>query len=238
MSYTHFTLKEREYLQKLFLENKSIREIALTLGRSPSSVSREIRRNGSKPKKTDNRPYRYHPWRAECLAIQRRRTNTRRALKKDTPEWNYIVSKLEKSWPPETICARWHKDYPDRKPLHFSTIYRYITNKEFPSITPKTHLRRRGKRLLPRKSNYNSVQAGQNYPGVAGGNPQPDSDWRLGGGHRIRWDWERLIGYAGRPEKPLYQDWAAYEASCRRNQRRGREAAGRSAGKKYQFFCR
>ncbi|HIQ67013.1 MAG TPA: helix-turn-helix domain-containing protein, partial [Candidatus Faecousia excrementigallinarum] len=37
MSYTHFTLKEREYLQKLFLENKSIREIALTLGRSPSS---------------------------------------------------------------------------------------------------------------------------------------------------------------------------------------------------------
>lgn len=187
MSYTHFTLNERKYLQELFLENKSIREIASILGRSPSSVSREIRRNGSKPKKSDSRPYRYHPWRAECLAIQRRRSNTRRALQKDTPEWDYIVSKLKESWSPETICGRWHKDFPDRKPLHFSTIYRYITNKEFPSITPKTHLRRRGKRLFPRKSNYNSVQPDRIIP-----------EWPEEIRNRLRiGDWEGDTVYGG-----------------------------------------
>ena len=41
--------------------------------------------------------------------------------------------------------------------LHFE-IYRYIKKSRFPKITPKTHLRRRGKRILPRNSNYNSIQ--------------------------------------------------------------------------------
>ena len=34
----------------------------------------------------------------------------------------------------------------------------------FPKITPKKHLRRRGKRRLPRKSNYNSVQPDRIIP--------------------------------------------------------------------------
>ena len=64
-------------------------------------------------------------------------------------EWNYIVSHLEQYWSPEAICGRWHKDYPGKKTLCVSTIYRYIYLKRFPGITAKTHLRRRGKRILP-----------------------------------------------------------------------------------------
>lgn len=35
---------------------------------------------------------------------------------------------------------------------------------KFPKITPKQHLRRRGKRILPRNSNYNSIQPDRIIP--------------------------------------------------------------------------
>ena len=49
-------------------------------------------------------------------------------------------------------------EFPDRKPLCVSTIYRYIRLGKFPKITAKANLRRRGKRMLPRSSSYNSIQ--------------------------------------------------------------------------------
>ena len=58
LSYNHFTLDERKYLQELLSRGYSMRKIAGFLGRSPSSVSREIQRNRTHkhPKnKPDNR---------------------------------------------------------------------------------------------------------------------------------------------------------------------------------------
>ena len=46
--YTHFTLSEREYLEAKLKEGKSFRQIAKALGRSPSTISREVKRNWSK----------------------------------------------------------------------------------------------------------------------------------------------------------------------------------------------
>lgn len=57
-SYTHFTQDEREKLQKDLKKGKSMRQIAEELGRSPSSVSREVKRNFSKTKGW------YHAWHA------------------------------------------------------------------------------------------------------------------------------------------------------------------------------
>lgn len=73
-------------------------------------------------------------------------------------EWSYIVSRLKKYWSPETICGRWSKEHPDRKPLCASTIYRYIRLGRFPAISERTHLRRHGKRFCSRGSKYNSIQ--------------------------------------------------------------------------------
>ena len=52
MSYTHFTPEERKYLQKLLSEGLSMRKIVDVLERSPSTISREIKRN-----KTKNKPF-------------------------------------------------------------------------------------------------------------------------------------------------------------------------------------
>lgn len=151
MSYTHFTQNEREELQKLLARGYSFRKIAAILERSPSSISREVRRHKAKekPKKTDN-PYWYNFWHAQCCAIANRRKRVRSALTAGTEEWEYIVSHLEQYWSPEAICGRWHAEHPDRKELCFSTIYRYIYSKSFPQITAKSHLRRRGKKLVHR----------------------------------------------------------------------------------------
>ena len=54
MSYTHFTLTERFYLQELLNQKKSFREIAKEMNRSPSTISREVRRNWSKKKNRYN----------------------------------------------------------------------------------------------------------------------------------------------------------------------------------------
>ena len=124
-SYTHFTLSEREYLQKLLSEGYSFRKIADFLGRNVSSVSREINRNKSKyPKKKSNNKYRYHAWRAQNLYIRRRREKIRRSITPDSDEWNFIVSGLNKYWSPEMICGRWKLEHPSEKPLCISTIYR------------------------------------------------------------------------------------------------------------------
>ena len=139
MSYTHFTLSERKYLQQLLSEDKSFREIAAILERSPSTISREVRRNKAKYKphrKTDNK-YWYNHWRAENLYIRRRREQQRRALKEDTPEWEFIINGLKKFWSHETIYRRIQNINKKTKPLCSSTIYRYIYRPELPTITAK-----------------------------------------------------------------------------------------------------
>lgn len=165
-SYTHFTLEERKYLQKLLSEGKSLRKIAAILERSPSSVSREVKRNRSqyRPHNKPDNPYWYNHWRAHNLYIRRRREQQRRALKPKTPEWEFIVNGLLHYWSPETICGRWHREHPEDRKLSASTIYRYVKQKQFPNIAPKTHLRRRGKKKQTRNANYNSVQPDRIIP--------------------------------------------------------------------------
>lgn len=166
MSYTHFTLNERKYLQQLLSEGYSFRKIAALLGRSPSSVSREVRRNRAKYKphhKADNKHW-YNHWRAQNLYIRRRRESVRRRFRPGDTEWEYIVSALERFWSPEMLCGRWNKEHPAGKKLHFSTVYRYINRGDFPKITAKKHLRRRGKHFLPRASCYNTIQPDRLIP--------------------------------------------------------------------------
>lgn len=146
-------------------EGKSFRKIADILGRNVSSVSREVKRNKSKyPKKKSNNKYQYHAWRANVLSIVRRRASNRFRLKPGTDEWEYIVDRLNHYWSPEEIAERWKFIYPYKDRFGISTIYRYVKSKRFEGITYKTHLRRRGKLMLPRNSCYNSIQPDRIIP--------------------------------------------------------------------------
>lgn len=166
MSYNHFTLEERIMLAKL-LENKelSIRRIAQLMGRSPSTISREIKRNRSKrPSGKPLNPFNYHPWRAQILTIERRKQKAPWALLAGTEAWDYVVKGLNNYWSPETIIRRWRLEHPAGERFGASTIYRYVKAKLFPKITAQTHLRRRGKRIMPRQSNYNTIHPDRTIP--------------------------------------------------------------------------
>lgn len=166
MSYTHFTLEERKYLQKLLSEGVSFRKIAAALERSPSTISREVKRNAAKypPKRGADNAFWYNHWRAQNLYIRRRRARYTAVLWPETPEWDFLVDGLKKYWSPETICGRWNALFPDRKRLSASTIRRYVKQGRLPEISIKKHFRRRGKHILPRSANYNSIQPDRIIP--------------------------------------------------------------------------
>ena len=149
MSYTHFTTDERKSLEEFKKEGISIREMARRLDRSPSSISREFKRNSNKNGV-------YNHWRAYSLNIYRRRKGNRQKLHEGTYEWEYIVDKLKLYWSPEQIVMRYEKEHGE-KPASVKTIYNYIASGKFPKISRKEHLRRRGKRRYSRNNNYNTI---------------------------------------------------------------------------------
>lgn len=96
MTYKHLSIEERELIQKLLWEKKSIRHIGL--GRSPSSISREIKKNNPTQRK------RYTPRLAHERAIQNRSPRGAPKLEKDTGLYEYVKHHLKIGWSPEQIA--------------------------------------------------------------------------------------------------------------------------------------
>lgn len=147
-SYTHFTLTERNCLQQFLSEGKSYRKIAKLMGKSASSISREVKRNC---KSREN----YNAWRATSLYIYRRKKCVRRyVLQPGTELYNYIIDCLRRFWSPEIIAFKCRQ-----KGLNISiaTIYKAIKEKRLQGISPKTHLRRHGKKYTGNRNKCNSI---------------------------------------------------------------------------------
>lgn len=147
MSYTHLTLIERECLQELYEKGYSIRKIAKILERSPSTISRELKRNSSKRRKH------YRSWGAHVKYLARRKNCHRKNnLLIYTDIYNYVFDKLHSFWSPEIIADKWNLNHNIK--ISFSSIYRAIRSKLFPGISPASHLRRRGKPYRTERKSY------------------------------------------------------------------------------------
>jgi transposase, IS30 family len=100
MNYKHFSVEEREIIQLGLWRKESIRTIAKKLQRSPSSVSREIKRNFPPQKR------RYTPRLAHERAIKKRGNRGREDRLKNDQIREYVVKHLKKRWSPEQIAGR------------------------------------------------------------------------------------------------------------------------------------
>lgn len=148
-SYTHFTLTERENLRIMLNEGKSIRQIASTLGRNPSSVSRELSRN-----KTKNG---YNAWYSTSMYIYRRKKSKKnKRFEVDKELINFVKDCLFKYWSPEIITAKWKQAHANAKLSH-CTIYRALKQKLLPGYSAETYLRRRN-RLKFKKGNNQTIR--------------------------------------------------------------------------------
>ena len=118
MKYNHFSIEEREKIQIMWLKNRSIRCMAKILGRSPSSVSRELKKNSPAC-------LQYTPRLANERALEKRRNRGRKLRLKNGFVRRYTIDHLKSGYSPEQISGRLTYEYPNLKISHES-IYQYI----------------------------------------------------------------------------------------------------------------
>lgn len=130
MSYEHLRYEERMLLWAWKAEGHSGREIARRLERSPSTVSRELKRHGQ----ADG----YFPRLAQGRA-QVRRYRQRCWPKLSQPQlWGYVQARLRERWSPQQIARRIRVEHPYDAAMRISheTIYTWLY------VTPRGGLRR------------------------------------------------------------------------------------------------
>lgn len=121
LSGRYLSIDERIRIADLALAGSSVRKIAAEIGRCPSTVSRELRRNGPGAGR------RYGPHAAPKKAETRARRP--RALKLDYAELADVVrAKLCKKWSPEQISLHLDAEYPNRCEMRVAheTIYQAL----------------------------------------------------------------------------------------------------------------
>jgi len=119
MSYSHLSLEERLCIVKMLYEKKSIRTIAHFLSRSPSSISREIKRNSL------DKLYWYDS--AHHLASQRKRNPRSEKRKSHSPLYDIVIKNLIKGLSPDIIAGRLKREYRSTKMrVSHETIYQWI----------------------------------------------------------------------------------------------------------------
>src|SRR5450756_927479 len=121
----YLSLEERLQIADLYLGGAGVRAIAVGIGRSPATVSRELRRNGTVP--TPRRLGKYAPYAAQKQAELRGRRP--KASKFDRLELADVVhSQLCVRWSPEQISIHVAETFADRREMRVcpETIYRAL----------------------------------------------------------------------------------------------------------------
>lgn len=118
MQYKHFSIEEREVIQRGLWEKRSVRAIARDLKRPHSSVLREIQRN--KPP-TRNQ---YTPRLAQERALTKRSSRGRHERLKNTQVRAYVIAALKRRRSPEQIAGRIARDIGET--ISPEAIYQFI----------------------------------------------------------------------------------------------------------------
>jgi IS30 family transposase len=142
--YNQLTLTERDVITTMLSEKKSLGDIAKALGRSKSTISRELKRNSSPEYKL------YLSHRAHGRAVRRRKQAHRRPRLKDARIISYVRAKLKEGWSPEQISGRISIDYPGLSISH-EAIYQYIYHPNTEGCQDLIHCLRRAHRKRKNK---------------------------------------------------------------------------------------
>lgn len=123
--YRHLNTEERVTLMLMHRQGDSLRTIGQVLRRSPSTLSRELRRN------TESSQYEVHA--ANCRARERRHQPRRqRRLSQDSELLHVVTAMLAKGWSPQQVAARLKAYWPDRTEWHVSHETIYLTIYAYP----------------------------------------------------------------------------------------------------------
>ena len=152
-NYSQLSQAERYTIAELSRRRKSVGDIAEELGRSPSTISRELRRNRTPH---DNA---YRAEVAQSRATARRRRE-RRGSHYSAAQWKTVSDLIIKKWSPEQIVD--HLKTKCSFTMCHETIYRYILADKKHGGSLYTHLR-----IMPkiRRKRYNTKDSRGRLPG-------------------------------------------------------------------------
>jgi IS30 family transposase len=146
MQYHQITSGERYAIAALRRQGYSSRAIARDLGRAPSTISREVRRN----RRADGG---YRAFTA-CEHTSARRRRPRRGSHFGAEQWLLVEELLELDWSPEQVSGwmRRHK----LLSISYETIYLHVWRDRRAGGELWTHMRQAGKRRRKRYGAYDS----------------------------------------------------------------------------------
>lgn len=149
------SLEEREEISRGLAVGRSLRSIAVLLGRSSSTISREVSKNGGRAK--------YRTADADKAAWKRARRPKQYALAKNTKLKRLVVRKLSEDWSSEQISGWLKLDHPDDETLRVphETIYKslFIQTRGLFRKEMRNHLRT--KRKFRHSKNFKASPRGQ-----------------------------------------------------------------------------
>lgn len=127
-----------------------VRAIAERLGRSPSTISRELRRN------RDPGSGQYRPFTAHKLAAQRRARPRAGKIGHDVALRQFVQDRLEERWSPQQISQALRTEFPGDAARHVvhETIYQAVYRPELGGLSrelPARALRTRRRRRRPHR---------------------------------------------------------------------------------------
>ena len=149
------SLEEREEISRGLAAGYSIRAIAEALGRSPSTVCREVNANGGRRK--------YRALVADRAACRRALRPKRAKLAQCRRLRGVVERKLEAKWSPQQISAWLALEYPDRPEMQVSheTIYQSLFVQSRGALRKELHSCLRTGRAMRRAKAYTKGDVGQ-----------------------------------------------------------------------------
>jgi IS30 family transposase len=183
----HLTLAEREEISRGLSAGLSQREIARQLRRSPSTISREISRNGGM------KLYRANI--SEEMAWDRARRPKLCRLAQNGRLRRIVSTKLAMDWSPEQISGWLKRSYPDDELMHVSheTIYKslFIQSRGVLKKELQKHLRTKRPFRQSRQHNNRGARRGQIIDGLSISERPPEIEDRAVPGH---WEGDLIAG--------------------------------------------
>jgi IS30 family transposase len=191
--FRNLTKSERILIAQWINEGRSNKWISGELGRSVSTIGREVKRNSRRVLCADGKVRLvYEPLNAHCKALKRRE-NAYKAKHplKSKKVFGYVIDHLRSGWSPEQIAGRLKVIHPNDTTRHIchETIYRFIYHAEQKDKLYWEYLRR--KQTKRRKRSGRKAQRVR-IPDRVGIDKRPSEvDQRRVPGH---WEGDSLVG--------------------------------------------
>jgi IS30 family transposase len=178
---------EREEISRGIARKESDRQIGRALGRSHTTIAREIRRCGGR--------YRYRAHFADEEAWQRARRPKLTKLQRCPELWRVVGERLRLDHSPQQIAGWLRLEYPDNEQMRVSheAIYRslYVQSRGTLKRELTAHLRTRRQRRQPRGASRHGQGRGRNPDMVMISQRPAEADDRAVPGH---WEGDLLMG--------------------------------------------